>query len=1153
MFRKKSTITFLFILCLVLSVGGYAFAAGFSDIQGHWAESQINSWAEKGLAGGYSDGTFKPNNQVTRAEFVALTNRAFGIDTEGFTAGFSDVAAGQWYYNDIAAASASGYTGGYPDGTFKPKQSISRQEVASILVRLLELEPTTQGLEKFKDADQIPQWSRSSIGAIAKAGLMGGYPDGTFQPGKSITRAEAVVSLDRAREFAPGVIEEATLQGTVTLDDKAVTGATMRVFKAGSYEVLKETETDSNGYFEFPLAAGNYDITAVTSNKVAYQSDIVLAQNESTTADLKLVPAAVISGTLYDERKLKKVKEATLLFTTNPTFVLLTDKDGKFTGAVLPDRTYTVRVYEPGEEDEEPVLVNEELEVGAAGNRNVGILQAPFEVDSGGSGPGGPSGGGETGPIVLGANDIRAGETYSNSRGYKIASFGTFGPDSGTATFTTKLTIDPGDSGTLTLQNIEADTIEILSGGKNSVHTKNLKANKVATKAANGVRIEAGKGTVITETEVEGETHIAVASDASGDAKFGKIKIKPAANGKSVEFSGDLTESTVSVETGNVTLKAYSGVQMGKVVIEAPGEINLAGQGSFGDVEVSEKAGEGGTPVINVAQGTTVTKLVLSTTVELSGDVADVPLEVTNPDTVQIIVNDPDTKNELITKAKTNATNAIASINGTISLADEAAVVSARNKVNAVKVLMDDINSDEDIRTKIPELGIDRLIDAEKVIDVLKQINIGYASGDSAENVTKDLTLSTTTGGLTITWVSDKTNVIGTDGQVTRQESDVNVTLTSTINKGDITGKKTFTVTVRGMMAMPEMISFAGMAPGNDNTIEVPLTNISTNTGIEVSMDSKLALNVEGLGIIRQLSLQAGQVNNIYNILIPNVEEINVSELDLNKLYQATSECLPATKEQIIKAVNFTGLFELLKGKSGIKDSIINDTNLGDLLEVVSNDANINKGDILNAVNLEEMVDAVRGIITKDDISNVLSKEKFLIIIANIDYNDDLREAIIDATDELLDAQTNDEVAEAAKKLFQLINQTEESTQNAIAEAMNFTALFDVVKKADSAATEAVFNAISFTALFDAMSGASDQTIDEIINVTMQIIGIMQQYNITRSDILNNINFNELDKESIFNWLSCIDEDKDILTIEAILTDINNAGNSNIYTINISK
>jgi|GEM_PF-2332449 len=1147
--NQKTAVALLLSLCMLFALAGYALAAGFSDVRGHWAEGQINKWAEKGLAGGYADGTFGPNKDVTRAEFVALTNRAFGIDTQG-TAGFSDVAAGQWYYKDIAAAVAAGYTGGYPDGTFKPGQSISRQEVASIMVRLLKLEPSTGGLEKFNDASRIPQWSRSSIGAVVKAGLMGGYPDGTFQSGKSITRAEAVATLDRALGLAPVVTEDAYLQGTVKLDDRAVGGATVRVFEAGSYEVLKETETDSQGYFKFPLAAGSYDITAVTGNKAAYQSNIVLAQDESTAVNLDLAPAAVISGTLYDEGG-SKVKEARLLFTTNPTFVLITGDEGKFSGAVLPDRTYTVRAYKPGKEDEEPVIVSEGLAVGAAGNRSVGMLTAPYTVTAG-PGGGGPGGGGgpytPAEPIELGAGDIEAGKTYGDSRGYVIKSFGTFGPASGTAVFTTKLTIDPGDSGTLTLRNIKAGAVEILSGGKNSVHAENVEAGTLTVKAANGVKIEAGSGTVITETEVEGETHIAV---AAGGATFGSIKIKPAAGGKNVAFSGDLSGSTVTVETGNVNLQANSGVQMGKVVIDAPGTINLAGQGSFGDVEVSANAGQGGTPVINVAQGTPVTKLVLSTTVELTGDVADIDLEVTDPDEVEIIVNDPDTKNELIAKAKGNAKEAIAVIKSTITLADEAAVVSARNKVNAVRVLTN--YSDADIETHFPDLGMTRLINAEAVIRALKAISIGYAAGDSANSVTKNITLPAAAGGLAITWTSNKTSVIGADGKVTRQENNVSVTLTSAVKKGDINGRKTFTVTVKGVISLPQIISFAGIAPGGDNKITVPLSAIHLDTGIEVSMDSKLALNVEGLGPIRQLALQAGRVNNIHNILVPDVEEIDLSQLDLNKLFQATAQCPPATKEQIVKAVNFTGLFELLRGKPGIKDAIISETDLGELLEAVGSDDYINKGDILDAVDLAGVVDALRGHITKDDITTIISKEDLLDIIADIDDDEDLQEEIIDAIADVLDAETDDQIADALQEFFRLIMQTEESTKDAILQEISFTALFDVVKKADSAAVEAAFSAIDLAALFDAMSSAGDGTMNKIIDVTMQIIGIMQQYNITKDDILNNIQFNELDKEDIFNWLSSIDGNNSVLTMEAILTDSKNTGNKNTYTINISK
>ncbi len=391
MLNKKRIMPIFISLFLLIAAGGYAFAAGFSDIKDHWAESQISEWAENGLVSGYSDGTFKPNNMVTRAEFVILTNNAFSIAMEGYISDFSDVAVGQWYYNDIAAASASGYIGGYPDGTFNPNQYISRQEAASIIVRLMELEPTVQGLDIFKDADQIPQWSCGNIGSVVEAGLMDGYPDATFQPGKSITRAEAVVFLDRARDIYPEVLEKLLLQGTVTLDNKPVSNVTVRVFKADSYEMLEETETGSDGKFNFTLVAGNYDITAVTEDQVAYQGNIVLAQDRSTTADLELVPAAIITGTLYDKNGKNKVKKAEMLFTKNYTFVTFTGSDGKFTAIVLPDRTYTVRVYEPGEEDEEPVSLDEDVEVGSAGVYNVGILKAPFVVSSGGGGGGGGS------------------------------------------------------------------------------------------------------------------------------------------------------------------------------------------------------------------------------------------------------------------------------------------------------------------------------------------------------------------------------------------------------------------------------------------------------------------------------------------------------------------------------------------------------------------------------------------------------------------------------------------------------------------------------------------------------------------------------------------------------------------------------------------
>jgi hypothetical protein len=102
-------------------------AANPSDIQGHWAQSQIQTLVSKGVLSGYPDGTFKPDNAVTRAEFATMTNKAFGFATAG-SANFSDVKAGDWFASEVGKAQSAGYIAGYPDGTFKPGNQVTREE-----------------------------------------------------------------------------------------------------------------------------------------------------------------------------------------------------------------------------------------------------------------------------------------------------------------------------------------------------------------------------------------------------------------------------------------------------------------------------------------------------------------------------------------------------------------------------------------------------------------------------------------------------------------------------------------------------------------------------------------------------------------------------------------------------------------------------------------------------------------------------------------------------------------------------------------------------------------------------------------------------------------------------------------------------------------
>lgn len=390
----------LFItFCLFFTVSvGFASASDFPDVNKHWASNEITSWAEKGLASGYSDGTFKPNKEVSRAEFVALVNRAFEINKEGTTESFIDVKPSAWYHNDVMAAKFAGYIGGYQDGSFKPNNPVTRQEVASILVRLLNIEPTTSGLEKFTDAAKISEWSRGNIGAVVQKGLMRGMPDESFMPLKSITRAEAIVSLDRAMQFdSSGTpqkdepVVETAVQGKITLDGTPVKAAVVRIFKADSYEVLTQTLTNSNGIYNVKLDPGNYDISVSTNEAVNYKSDVKLTDNTVTEVDLSLKPAAVLTGKIEDDKG-NGIEDASVFYTTNPTFVAYTGENGSYEIPVLPNRSYDVRVRESGDDEENTTLIAEKVKVTSHGKKSI----ETFELSSSESSSPGPSGGSGT-------------------------------------------------------------------------------------------------------------------------------------------------------------------------------------------------------------------------------------------------------------------------------------------------------------------------------------------------------------------------------------------------------------------------------------------------------------------------------------------------------------------------------------------------------------------------------------------------------------------------------------------------------------------------------------------------------------------------------------------------------------------------------------
>ncbi|MBP1992509.1 DUF4838 domain-containing protein [Paenibacillus eucommiae] len=173
-----------------------------SDIAGHWAEQTLAEWISTERIQGYPDGSFRPDQDINRGEAFALINRSFGFD-EQVDAQFSDLSATDWVYTDVLKAVKAGYTEGYPDGTIGTQRQISRQEAAIVITRLLGLEAKDDGNRTvpFTDAAQIPSWSKGAVNVVAEANIMLGYEDGSFQPEANITRAELIITLDRALNF----------------------------------------------------------------------------------------------------------------------------------------------------------------------------------------------------------------------------------------------------------------------------------------------------------------------------------------------------------------------------------------------------------------------------------------------------------------------------------------------------------------------------------------------------------------------------------------------------------------------------------------------------------------------------------------------------------------------------------------------------------------------------------------------------------------------------------------------------------------------------------------------------------------------------------------------------------------------------------------
>jgi hypothetical protein len=1130
----------------------------FKDVSHHWASQSIQDWVKNGFIKGYEDGTFRPDQGITRAEFITLVNEAFGF-TEKAPVNFKDIHSADWFYNAIAEAKAAGYIAGYEDGTMRPNNQITRQEAAVIIAKVMNLAASqdTDAIQQFKDRSSIEDWSKAFVNAVLNKGYMTGYPDHTYQPKQLITRAESVVTLDHAlKDKVPTItFDKAGVNGPsdsvqtingnvvissadVTLQNTVITGnllisqavgdgnvylknvtvkGTTTILGGGMHSVVVENSTlgkvDVNkktGDVRV-LATGKTKIGALTLESGAKLEEKDLQDVGFTTVDVAgttpkdatIILASDLDEVDVDSNSSKlQVTQGTidnLQLTKQSNGILVDLADGSTINTVKVDSTASFTGT--GKIKKATVNVNgtsftqKPVEVVTADG-----IKVTYGTVSTGGGGGGSSSGGTTTTFNINTAGSMYNDDYTIDNS-KIISNGstTFGPSSGSpSVIHGKLILNPGPTGTIYLRNVQADNIVVKSGAPNSIDLDGVSVSGDLTVEANGqtdpVHIVTKGTTSITRTTVNS-----------------KVKL---------ELGG--TIGTVNVASGisNVSMEVSSGAHVSSFNLQSPVSIQADSDSTIDGVTLSSAnagvtlTGEGTVQSLNVtAEGATIT-VPASSTVKIS----QLSLSANN---VKLIGN-------------IDNIEAI-SIPPGISINTSELDPAEKAEIDMIKADADIVNSAKD------------------------GLNLIYVSGDSSSSVTSNLTLPLSAGNETeVTWSSSQPNIISSNGVVSRPSSDTTIILTATIKLGKAYVTKDFNVVVKASASISNGPVITGISFGTETTapdvnkkISVDITTLSENllnTKVAVSAKSKLTLNLAGIGQVGTYALEQGD-NTLSDLSIPTFDtsKLDISKIDFGSVFTAMRDA-QIDPSVLFKDVNYTQIFNAIKDAG----SIAKNDAIGQLTKIftdIQNDGNDDaKSKLLSAMHVSMLMNTLRS-------------------DTGVDH-DQVKKAILGALNEgaTLNLYSTDDVAAAMSSgnyspIFTAIKNTSSSNQSAIFNEINLTLLFDQLTNASDTTKNAMFAEIDFTTMFNALSSTSKTTKVAVANDLISLLNTLQQDNVNSANILGAINFTDIFNtlhsssgvsKAILEMLAPLDgdNDKNILTLQATLTD--DLSHSTNYTIQLT-
>lgn len=184
------------------SVNGNTSNGAFNDLATvAWAQEAINKLNEKGIVSGDGNGLFRPNDSVTREEFLKMLITAFGFEASAEAVPFEDVPADAWYAPYVSAAYKLGITSGKSETVFGAGDNITREEMAALISRVFTVlgKPIAAGdSAEFTDEAAVSEYALDAVKALQSAGIITGMEDGSFRPADLSTRAQAAVVIYRA-------------------------------------------------------------------------------------------------------------------------------------------------------------------------------------------------------------------------------------------------------------------------------------------------------------------------------------------------------------------------------------------------------------------------------------------------------------------------------------------------------------------------------------------------------------------------------------------------------------------------------------------------------------------------------------------------------------------------------------------------------------------------------------------------------------------------------------------------------------------------------------------------------------------------------------------------------------------------------------------